>query len=125
MQKIVEKYKSGTGDGGGGMLSGLFGKKPQKMPTYVIFVTDGDNSDHAEAERVIREASGYPIFWKFVGIGRAAFTFLKRLDTMAGRKVDNANFFAFFGSIPDGELYNGLLEEYPKWLKDAKAARIL
>lgn len=125
MRKVVDKYKSGSG---GATVGSFFSKlvtKAPKMPTYVLFVTDGDNADHREAEALIREASAYPIFWQFVGIGHAAFTFLKRLDTMAGREVDNANFFAFFGGIPDEELYQKLLAEYPAWLKAAKAKGIL
>lgn len=45
------------------------------------------------------------------------FRFLERLGELSGRVIDNANFFQV-NSIPaisDKELYDLLLQEYPKW----------
>lgn len=55
------------------------------------------------------------------------FEFLINLDSMTGRKVDNANFFALKdpASFPDDKLYGLLMNEYPQWLKAAREARIL
>jgi hypothetical protein len=57
----------------------------------------------------------------------SGFSFLAGLDEMGGRKVDNANFFALKHptSVSDDRLYSLLLNEYPQWLKDARAASIL
>ena len=68
---------------------------------------------------MIRAASEAPIFWQFVGIGNESFEFLKKLDDIDERKVDNANFFALnnFASISDNDLYRRLLSEYPQWLE--------
>jgi len=96
-------------------------------PAYVIFITDGDNSDHQETEQALIAASDKPIFWQFVGIGSSSFEFLQRLDTMPGRHIDNANFFQVndIESIDDTELYRRLLGEFPSWLELAKSHGVL
>jgi hypothetical protein len=96
-------------------------------PALVIFITDGDNSDPDAAEKIIKEASSTPIFWQFVGIGSEEFRFLKQIDNMGGRVVDNANFFALndLRDIGDIELYQRLLGEFPDWIKAATSKGIL
>ncbi|EGT3641080.1 TPA: VWA domain-containing protein [Clostridioides difficile] len=93
-----------------------------KDPVYVIFITDGDNSDKKEAELVIREASNKPIFFQFIGIGKQKFKFLEQLDVMEGRVVDNANLFALndINNISDEELYERVMKELPEWVREAK-----
>lgn len=46
---------------------------------------------------------------------------------MDGRVVDNCNFFAMdhIQSMPESELYDCLLKEFPLWLKEAKHKNIL
>jgi len=107
MQDVLTKYVS---------------EEPSTIPTFVIFVTDGENFDHSQSESVIREASNHNIFWQFVGIGDEDFKFLKKLDDLKGRKIDNANFFQIenINKISDEELYNLLLNEYPVWEKEAR-----
>lgn len=122
-----------------GLMGGLFGKKsepvpaviqeikPQLHPTFVFFITDGENSDTKEAEKVIRESSNQPIFWQFVGIGKEDFVFLQKLDDLKGRHVDNADFFKIedIKKISDEELYEKLLTEFPDWLKEVKSKGML
>jgi len=105
INRIIEKYTTEPGD-----------------PAYVLFVTDGDNHDKEGAEKAIVDASKVPIFWQFVGIGGSKFEFLDKLDTMPGRFIDNANFFALndIDRISDEELYKRMLVEFPSWLKEAK-----
>lgn len=100
---------------------------PSNIPTFVIFITDGENSDKTNARRAIVEASRYNIFWQFIGIGREDFKFLKSLDEMEGRFVDNANFFEVnhINSISDEQLYDQLLNEFPAWINKAKELDIL
>lgn len=113
------------------------------LPVYVMFVTDGGTQDVRVSETQIKEASGEPIFWQFMAIGDMpkpsfakqrnqrtlprGFDFLKHLDDMPGRVVDNANFFAV--SNPDDpsdeELYDLLMEEYPDWLRQVREKDIL
>jgi hypothetical protein len=94
-------------------------EEPAKLPNYIIFITDGDNSDRDETTKVINRLSRYPIFIQFVGIGKESFSYLKKLDEMDGRYVDNANFFEIkdINNEEDDALYNKLLEEYPRWLE--------
>lgn len=102
-------------------------EEPSNIPTLIIFVTDGENTDEAEAERALREASKHNIFFQFVGIGNQRFSFLKELDDLSGREVDNANFFQVkdISKMSDEELYGKLMNEYPMWLKEAKNKGIL
>ncbi|MCY9308844.1 VWA domain-containing protein [Bacillus inaquosorum] len=125
MKLILDKYASSNK----GFFSGLFSSKnkKQEIPTFVFFITDGDNSDKSDATELVKESSNQPIFWQFVGIGNTNFSFLEKLDTMSGRFLDNANFFQVndIASISDDELYSRLLNEFPTWLQQAKAKGIL
>lgn len=102
-------------------------EEPSILPTFVIFITDGENSDKDEAKRAVKEASKHNIFFQFIGIGDERFTFLKTLDTMEGRTVDNANFFEVndINHISDEKLYDLLLNEFPSWVIEAKKIGIL
>lgn len=102
-------------------------EEPADIPTLVLFITDGDNSDKDTTTRVITRASHYPIFWQFVGIGNSSFRYLEKLDEMEGRFIDNANFFSVndLTNMSDNDLYNKLLGEYPDWITKAKHAGIL
>lgn len=134
------------------------------VPVFVVFVTDGDATDKAEATAAMKSISKLPIFFQFVALGadynpnadapapapekktgllgklfggnNAApapnqpprqFGFLAQLDEMDGRTVDNAGFFAVKtpdSASPDA-LYDMLMGEYPSFLADARAARVL
>lgn len=96
--------------------------KNTKVPAYVLFITDGGVNHKKEIQNIITEASHLPIFWQFVGVGGQNYGILERLDTMTGRYVDNAGFFALddFKKVSNEELYARLLEEFPKWLEDIR-----
>jgi stress response protein SCP2 len=93
-----------------------------KLPAYVLFITDGGVGNEQDIKKLLVQASKEPIFWQFVGVGGSGYGVLERLDTMSGRYVDNANFFALndFRRVEDGELYSRMLAEFPVWLKEAK-----
>ncbi|MNV79367.1 hypothetical protein D3C71_1729160 [compost metagenome] len=76
---------------------------------------------------MIKDAASLPIFWQFVGIGGSGYGALAELDTMSGRVVDNAGFFAIddLRKISEEELYDRLMSEFPIWLKAAKAKGII
>jgi stress response protein SCP2 len=101
--------------------------KDSKLPAYVIFISDGGVGYNKQIEKILIEASKYPIFWQFVGLGGSNYGILERFDTMKGRVVDNCNFFALddIHSISDSELYNRLLNEFPDWLKIVKQKGII
>lgn len=119
MERIIKKF---------GAKKKLFGgSKTADIPTFVFFVTDGDNFDKPQTEKLIKESSNQAIFWQFIGLGNERFTFLQKLDGLDGRTVDNANFFQAndISKISDEELYDRLLTEFPEWLKEVKEKNIL
>ncbi|MBT1253553.1 VWA domain-containing protein [Rhodococcus erythropolis] len=105
------------------ILSGL---TRGSAPTLVLFFTDGGFSERKEITKLMREASGLPAFWQFVGIGKANYGVLEKLDDLDGRVVDNAGFFALddIDTVDDAQLYTRLLSEFPDWHKAAVAAGI-
>lgn len=113
------------------------------VPVYVMFVTDGETFDKQETINHIQSSSYEPLFWQFMAIGKSnkaankrgffkqlfqsGFTFLEELDQLSGRYIDNANFFSVEDpkSIPDNELYDLLMDEYPEWVKAASAKGLI
>jgi len=97
-------------------------KSKTKAPAFVVFQTDGEPNSRAAAEKEISNSAKLPIFWQFVGFGQH-FEFLRELDSMPGRKVDNAGFFPVGddpGGMTDGELFDRLMGTFPHWLKIVK-----
>ncbi|MET9441442.1 VWA domain-containing protein [Streptomyces sp. NPDC006610] len=100
---------------------------PAAAPTLVLFFSDGGVYRNAEIERELREAVEEPVFWQFVGLGRANYGVLERFDALPGRRVDNVGFFAVddISTVPDQELYDRLLSEFPLWITAARQAGII
>ncbi|MDP2829803.1 MAG: VWA domain-containing protein [Sulfuricellaceae bacterium] len=113
-----------------------------KLPVYVMFVTDGQTFDEDKTIKEIREASFEPIFWKFMGIGKSNkgikkgflarlgqtdFSFLEKLDDLQGRYIDNADFFSVErpDQQTDESLYDLLLNEYKGWIQTAHQKNLL
>ncbi|MFI6033938.1 VWA domain-containing protein [Streptomyces sp. NPDC051315] len=102
-------------------------ENPAAAPTLVLFFSDGGVYRDAAIERELRAAVEEPIFWQFVGLGRSNYGVLERFDTLPGRRVDNVGFFAVddISTVPDQELYDRLLSEFPSWVTAAGRAGIL
>ncbi|WP_151801419.1 vWA domain-containing protein [Acinetobacter guillouiae] len=102
-------------------------ENPSHLPVYVVFVSDGGVSESKKIKNILKNASSFPIFWQFVGIGGRNYGVLEQLDTMDGRVVDNCNFFEMSNiqSMPEAQLYDALLQEFPLWLKEAKNKNII
>lgn len=104
---------------------------PEKIPNYIIFITDGDNDDKYLTDKAIKAASHFPIFFQFVGLSEwyNRFDYLQKLDDMPGRYIDNANFFKVKSlteeDCDDNEIYKKLLAEYPEWLNNAKVKAMI
>ena len=98
-----------------------------KAPVYVVFLTDGNNSDKPETEALLRSLSRFPVFFKFVGIGSETFSFLEKLDDLSGRTVDNADYIHLsdLNTVTASELYVRLLQEVPEWIPSVRAAGVL
>ncbi|MER7111644.1 vWA domain-containing protein [Streptomyces sp. NPDC000229] len=103
-------------------------------PALVVFQTDGGPSSKLAAERHLCKAAKLPLFWQFIGFGDPGsrqFEFLRKLDELAvpaKRCVDNAGFFhagADPRRVPDAELYDRLVAEFPAWLAAARAQGIV
>ena len=101
--------------------------KKSNQPVYIIFISDGGKYKKGPIKKLLIKNSSKPIFWQFVGIGGSDYGILEELDTMEKRVVDNANFFAIdnIDALSDEELYQKLLNEFPKWLKEAKDKNII
>lgn len=92
--------------------------EPSNIPAFIIFITDGENWDVEETNRIVKELSNYNMFIQFIGIGNENFKYLKSLDDMKGRKHDNTGFIAIrdMNRMTDGELYTEILRQYKDWL---------
>ncbi|MFD7644596.1 VWA domain-containing protein [Kitasatospora sp. NPDC059795] len=100
---------------------------PSPLPTLVLFFSDGGIYRNSEIEAQLRASVEEPIFWQFVGLGRSNYGVLERFDQLPGRRVDNVGFFAVddISTLPDPELYDRLLSEFPQWITAARRAGIL
>ncbi|GGS86046.1 toxic cation resistance protein [Streptomyces tanashiensis] len=103
-------------------------------PALVVFQTDGGPINKLAAERYVCKAARLPIFWQFIGFGDPGsrqFEFLRRLDELdvpAKRPLDNAGFFHAGqdpSRVPDAELYDRLVSEFPAWLAAARAQGVV
>ncbi|MFI1523348.1 vWA domain-containing protein [Kitasatospora cineracea] len=102
-------------------------ENPTAEPTLVLFFSDGGVYRNSEIEQQLRAAVEEPVFWQFVGLGHGDYGVLERFDTLPGRRVDNVGFFAVddISTLPDPELYDRLLSEFPQWVAAARRAGIL
>ncbi len=101
--------------------------KGTKLPVYVLFITDGGVSNSSGISKILKDASKEPVFWQFVGVSGRNYGILEKLDTMQGRYVDNANFFALddFMKVGNEDLYDRLLNEFPQWLREIKEKHMI
>ena len=88
-------------------------------PTFILFITDGENADKTASDAIIRRSSEMNVFIQFIGIGEERFTYLRQLDDMSGRKRDNTGFSAMrdLNNVSDEKLYNNVLEQFSQWLR--------
>lgn len=125
----LEWVKEQAGFGGG--RGGIFGRSkqpsiPTDYPTFAIVVTDGEPQDPREAERALIEMSRLPIFVQFIGVGPHRFEFLKKLDDLPGRFIDNAGFYDAKEARGDVDaMLAGLLNEFPDYVNKAKQAGLI
>lgn len=97
------------------------------LPTYIVFFSDGGIYETPKISKLLIKSSKANIFWQFVGLGNADYGVLRELDDLQGRYLDNADFFALddLDQVSDEDLYDRLFDEYPKWLREAKAKGIV
>jgi hypothetical protein len=95
-------------------------EEPSDIPTYVIFITDGETCNKDKCEIAVKRLSYKNIFIQFFGLKTSSnekFEFLQKLNKMEGRFVDNANFqeIVDINVLTDEDLYNMMFLEYPEW----------
>lgn len=126
-EKIMEKYNMGGTKYCPIIKEIVNNSKKDTAPVYVIFITDGDNTDKEDTSNFMIKASKYPVFFQFIGIGKGPFNYLEKLDNLKGRFIDNAAFFnaVDINKMSDDMLYKEMLKEYPRWLNKAKIEKII
>ena len=113
-------YNSGRMVFGGNQYAGPMVNN--MIPTFILFITDGENSDKANSDNIIRKSSEMNVFIQFIGIGNEKFTYLRGLDDMPGRRRDNTGFSEMkdLNNVSDQELYANVLTQFSQWLKGAQ-----
>lgn len=103
------------------------GQPPAAEPVFAVFVTDGAPDSRPQAVKALIEVSTTPVFWKFLSIGNESFEFLRKLDDLDDRLVDNADYkpIGAIDAISDEDLLDALLDEYAGYVAAAKSAGIL
>ena len=88
-------------------------------PTFILFITDGENSDRSACDTIIQKASPMNLFIQFIGIGNSTFNYLQKLDDLPGRVRDNTGFSRMqsLDNASDQELYTNVLDQFSKWLR--------
>lgn len=88
-------------------------------PTFILFITDGENANKPASDSIIKRSSGKNVFIQFIGIGNESFRYLKKLDDMPGRVRDNTGFtkMADLAGADDSVLYTNVLEQFSCWLR--------
>ena len=123
-----KKWPTGGNNNEASMVAEIINHyKKSSRPVYVMFVTDGGITNSKQLKTLLIDSARMPIFWQFMGSGGSGYGPLEQLDTLPGRMVDNANFFALddIAAVSDAELYERLLGEFPAWLAAAKNKGIL
>lgn len=109
------------------MVIDHYEKSGDRTPVYVLFISDGGVHENRAITEAMKRASSLPIFWQIVGIGGRDYGIFKKLDDLPGRVVDNCNFFELqhLHEISEDAMYGKMMEEFPQWLKAAKAKGII
>lgn len=97
-----------------------------KPPIFVLFVTDGAPNDQSQTKKLLVQLANRPIFWQFLGLGYSP-RFLKKLDEMGGRLVDNVGLTEMRNTLRmgDREYFDEVIAEFfSEWLPAARAAGI-
>lgn len=101
---------------------------PSPHPTLVLFWSDGGVHAEKKITQLLVSSSVLPIFWMFLGLGRADYGVLARLDAVTGGVVDNAGFIPIdnIELMPDEELYGLIFGQFVSaWYAEATAAGVV
>lgn len=106
----------------------LFGSKKVEItvdtPVYLIFQTDGENTDKRETENILGKLESKGIYIQFVGIGTdTSFSFIKKM----GEKFSNVGFMHIpdLRKMSDEQIYDLLInEEFKEFMKTRFPSKI-
>jgi stress response protein SCP2 len=100
---------------------------PSPYPTLVLAWSDGGIYRGDQILDILVQSSSKPIFWMWLGLGRANYAVLQRLDQVTGGVVDNAGFIEIddIDSMADDELYGRIFPFVRQWYADATAAGVI
>jgi hypothetical protein len=102
--------------------------EPSPHPTLVLFWSDGGVHAEKKITQMLVESSRLPVFWMFLGLGRADYGVLARLDAVGGGIVDNAGFIPVddIDRFPDDALYGEIFGSFVRpWLDAATNAGVI
>lgn len=112
-----------------GFFGKLFGKKAstgsitgvtsEQTPVFVIFITDGDNSDEYDTNRALDKLKENNVFVQFIGISNSKFKYLKDV----AKNYNNASFVKFNDISKmnsDDEIYAKILTDFAEYLASRK-----
>jgi hypothetical protein len=102
--------------------------EPSPHPTLVLFWSDGGVHAEKKIVETLVKSSRLPIYWMFLGLGRAEYGVLARLDNVTGGVVDNAGFIPIddIDHYPDADMYGRIFGAFVKpWVTAATAAGVL
>lgn len=75
LKSVRDKFFGGTVSG----IMSMFKKKNTTSPVFLMFITDGDNNDHDEFEKILKQLRSDNIYIQMVCIGNDNFSYAKRV----------------------------------------------
>ena len=84
-------------------------------PAFVVFQTDGENSDKSQVERLLESSKHLKIYWQFICVGNSGFEWVEKMS----KKFGNVGFqkFSDLKSVSDEQFYEKLIDEsFAKWI---------
>jgi len=102
--------------------------EPSPHPTLVLFWSDGGVHAERQITELLVRSSNRPVYWMFLGLGRADYGVLARLDDVRGGVVDNAGFLPIddIDALSDEDLYGQIFGTFvSRWYATAGAAGIV
>ncbi|MBQ9438543.1 MAG: VWA domain-containing protein, partial [Lachnospiraceae bacterium] len=112
-------YRVGGFFGFGGENVYTEGLVDDEDPTFILFITDGENFDTYTTTKIIKKSSEMNVFIQFIGIGNETFSYLMQLDDLPGRTRDNTGFSKMrdLAGASDADLYANVLGQFSQWLR--------
>lgn len=112
LSDIYNKY-FGSGKG----FMSIFGKgKKTTSPVIIFFITDGENSDRSEFEKLLKDFRSQNVYIQIIGIGRASLHYVKKI----AEQEPNVGFDQIFdvSSLSDEQMIEKMIpQEFADWVK--------